>query len=52
MMDEPEDEKAWQAEDDLRTLVNAKKIMKDRARLKAAKAKAEEQRKALTEAGM
>lgn len=46
------DEKRWQAESDLRTLVDAQKIMKDKPRLKAAKKMAEEQRKALDEAGM
>ena len=40
-------EKEWQAEGDLRTLVDAEKIKKDPARMKAAMAKAKEQKTAL-----
>jgi len=49
-MDEPammDDEKGWQAESDLRHLIEAEKIKKDKDRLKAAMAKAKEQREAL-----
>ena len=37
------DEQAWQAEDDVRTLVRAAEIRKDPARLKRARTKAKEQ---------
>lgn len=36
-------EKKWQAEDDLRTLQRAKEVESDKARMKAAKALAQEQ---------
>lgn len=39
--------KQWQAEDDLRTLINAEKIKADKARLAAAMKKHKEQMKAL-----
>lgn len=41
------EEKDWRAEDDLRTLIEAEKIKKDKARLKAAMAKKREKMKAL-----
>jgi len=44
------DEKSWQAEDDVRTLVRAAEIRKDGPRLKRAQAKAKEQLAALTAA--
>lgn len=41
------EEKDWRAEEDLRTLIEAEKIKKDKARLKAAMAKKREKVKAL-----
>lgn len=38
------DENDWKAESDLRTLIDAEKIKKDKPRLKAALAKRDEQR--------
>ena len=43
------EQKRWQAEDDLRTLVEAEKIKKDKDRLREAKKMAGEQRAALGE---
>lgn len=40
-------EREWQAEDDVRTLTRASEIRKDKARFARAKAKAQEQLKAL-----
>lgn len=45
------DEAKWQAEDDLRTLVRAKEIRADKARLKRAMACAKEQMAALQGVG-
>lgn len=41
------DEKRWQAEDDMRTLIRAKEIKADKARLKRALKMADEQLKEL-----
>ena len=40
-------DKDWEAESDLRTLINAEKIKKDKSRMSAAMKKAKEQRDAL-----
>ena len=47
-IDKAQEEK-WDAERDLRTLVDAKEIQKDKKRLKRAQAMAKEQMAALTE---
>lgn len=41
------EEKKWQAEDDLRTLLNAAEIRKDKARMAAAMKVAAEKKKAM-----
>lgn len=43
-------DKEWQAKDDMRTLIEAKKISKDKTRLAAAKAMAKKQLAEMTEA--
>lgn len=45
-------ENEWRAEDDMRTLMNAEKIKKDPARLKAAKAIAKKKYEEMEEAGL
>lgn len=47
----PFEDKSWQAESDLRTLIDAEKIKGDPARMKAAMAKASEMKKAVTAIG-
>lgn len=42
-----QDRQEFQAEDDVRTLINAEKIKRDKPRLKRALVKAKEQREAL-----
>ena len=44
----PKSEKEWRAEHDLNTLIEAEKIKKDSARLKAAMAKKRDMQKALS----
>lgn len=45
------EEKDWQAESDLRTMIEAEKIKADKPRLKAAMAKRKEMQKALSNVG-
>ncbi|GAA4108824.1 hypothetical protein ACFFTN_01420 [Aminobacter aganoensis] len=45
------DMKEWEAEDDLRTLINAEKVKADPARLKAAMKKQAEMKKAIDAVG-
>ena len=45
------EEKDWQAESDLRTLIEAEKVKADKPRLKAAMAKKREMQKALGKVG-
>lgn len=46
-----EDEKRFRAQDDIRTLVDAKKILKDTERMKAVKAVLQEQTEAVEDMG-
>lgn len=47
----PMDDKSWQAEDDLRTLISAEKIKSDKDRFAAAMKKRDEMKKAIMNIG-